>query len=318
MLADIGAMLPGDVLLLHGCCHNPTGADPRASDWERIADAAIAAGVLPFVDLAYQGFGDGLDEDAAGLRLLAAPVPELVVACSCPPEFALIATELGRPFCSQRRRRPQRSVSRTSLCSRASRIDAHRTMGQPWSGIFSAIPSRPPRGGASLQQCVVTSPTSVMASPGPSRASDPLLVRGLAVGKGMFALFPLPQTRCSIYAKSRAFIWCRTGAPTSPVSARGIFPASLRRSETHTGPASLDREEPEALLSGTLTSARNGCRPALRKTQVTMKWPRARRVDRTIYDLPPGPARAQARGHRADSARTTGGAANEPAAAAEP
>ncbi|MCK9564018.1 MAG: aminotransferase class I/II-fold pyridoxal phosphate-dependent enzyme, partial [Bacteroidales bacterium] len=59
----------GDAVLLHGCCHNPCGADLSLNDWARIADLVVRKGLLPFVDLAYQGFGTGLDEDAAGLRL---------------------------------------------------------------------------------------------------------------------------------------------------------------------------------------------------------------------------------------------------------
>ena len=67
MMADLVAMKPGDVLLLHGCCHNPTGANLTLEQWAEITDFVVKAGVVPFIDLAYQGFGDGLEADAAGV-----------------------------------------------------------------------------------------------------------------------------------------------------------------------------------------------------------------------------------------------------------
>ena len=98
LLADMEAMRPGDVMLLHGCCHNPTGADPRLSDWVAIADMLVARGIVPFVDIAYQGFGDGLDEDAAALRMLAQRVPEMLVAYSCSKNFGIYRDRAGAAF----------------------------------------------------------------------------------------------------------------------------------------------------------------------------------------------------------------------------
>ncbi|PBB85754.1 amino acid aminotransferase [Mesorhizobium sp. WSM3876] len=95
MLAALAAASGGDVVLLHGCCHNPTGANLDAAQWGRVADLVAERGLLPFVDIAYQGFGDGLDADAAGLRLLAAKVPEMVVASSCSKNFAVYRDRVG-------------------------------------------------------------------------------------------------------------------------------------------------------------------------------------------------------------------------------
>ena len=91
-LAQAGA---GDVVLLHGCCHNPCGADLDGEQWRAVAELAEQRGFLPFVDLAYQGLGDGLDADAAGLRLLAERVPELLVASSCSKNFGLYRERVG-------------------------------------------------------------------------------------------------------------------------------------------------------------------------------------------------------------------------------
>ena len=95
MLAGIADAGPGDLVLLHGCCHNPTGASLRPEHWETLAERAVAQGFLPFVDFAYQGFGDGLEEDAKGVRALAAAVPELVIATSCSKNFGLYRERVG-------------------------------------------------------------------------------------------------------------------------------------------------------------------------------------------------------------------------------
>lgn len=95
MLAALKTANSGDVVLLHGCCHNPTGANLDAAQWAKVADVLLERGVLPFVDIAYQGFGEGLDADAAGLRLLADRVPEMVVASSCSKNFAVYRDRVG-------------------------------------------------------------------------------------------------------------------------------------------------------------------------------------------------------------------------------
>lgn len=91
-LADLGAQ---DTLLLHGCCHNPTGADLSIDQWETIADVLAKSGAAVLVDLAYLGLGDGLEQDAAGVRLLAERLPELIVASSYSKNFALYRERVG-------------------------------------------------------------------------------------------------------------------------------------------------------------------------------------------------------------------------------
>ncbi len=95
MMEDIQAMQPGDVLLLHGCCHNPTGANLGSDDWQALTDFVLEKNVTPFVDIAYQGFGDGLAEDAANLRIMAARVPEMLIAASCSKNFGLYRDRVG-------------------------------------------------------------------------------------------------------------------------------------------------------------------------------------------------------------------------------
>jgi aspartate/tyrosine/aromatic aminotransferase len=95
MLDALGTASPGDVVLLHGCCHNPTGVDPSPELWRRIGDVVEERRLLPLVDLAYQGFGDGLAEDAVGLNELLRPGMELLVSTSFSKTFSLYAERVG-------------------------------------------------------------------------------------------------------------------------------------------------------------------------------------------------------------------------------
>lgn len=85
----------GDVVLLHGCCHNPTGADLTNAQWDAVLELAQERGFLPFLDVAYLGFGDGLEEDAYGIRLLAENLPEVIIAASCSKNFGLYRERVG-------------------------------------------------------------------------------------------------------------------------------------------------------------------------------------------------------------------------------
>ena len=95
MLAELAKAGPKDVVLLHGCCHNPTGADISFADWQAITALANKNGFMPFVDIAYQGFGDGLEQDAAGLQHMANNIEEMVIATSCSKNFGLYRERTG-------------------------------------------------------------------------------------------------------------------------------------------------------------------------------------------------------------------------------
>ena len=95
MLGGIRRLPTGAVVLLHACCHNPTGADLAIEQWTALAEVLEQRGLLPFVDLAYQGLGDDLETDAAGLRLVAARVPEMLLAISCSKNFGLYRERTG-------------------------------------------------------------------------------------------------------------------------------------------------------------------------------------------------------------------------------
>lgn len=95
MLGDLAAVKAGDVVLLHGCCHNPTGANLTLEQWSAVADLLAAKGAVPMIDLAYQGFGDGLEADAAGTRLIASRLPEVIIAASCSKNFGIYRERTG-------------------------------------------------------------------------------------------------------------------------------------------------------------------------------------------------------------------------------
>jgi aspartate aminotransferase len=95
-MADfVGNMQSGDLLLLHACCHNPCGADLSKDEWRVLADLCADRGIVPFVDLAYQGFSTSIEEDAFGVRLMADRVPEAVVVTSCSKNFGLYKERVG-------------------------------------------------------------------------------------------------------------------------------------------------------------------------------------------------------------------------------
>ena len=95
MTTDLEGVSAGDVVLLHGCCHNPTGANLDAGQWQAIIALLGRKGAVPLVDIAYQGFGDGLEEDAAGTRAVVAAFDECMVAASCSKNFGLYRERTG-------------------------------------------------------------------------------------------------------------------------------------------------------------------------------------------------------------------------------
>ena len=95
MIAALQAADPGDVALLHGCCHNPTGADLDENQWREVIRVVAERGLIPLIDIAYQGFGRGLDEDAFGVRLALDSCDEVIVAQSCDKNFSVYRDRVG-------------------------------------------------------------------------------------------------------------------------------------------------------------------------------------------------------------------------------
>ena len=95
MIEALRKSKPGDAVLLHGCCHNPTGEDLSHDQWRAVAAMLAQTGAMPFVDLAYQGFGDGIEEDTFGVRLFAAEAPEMILAVSSSKSFGIYRDRAG-------------------------------------------------------------------------------------------------------------------------------------------------------------------------------------------------------------------------------
>ncbi len=95
MIAALKSGEPGDIALLHGCCHNPTGADLSEDQWREVVSAVSDRGLIPLIDIAYQGFGRGLDEDAFGVRLMLDACEEMIVAQSCDKNFSCYRDRVG-------------------------------------------------------------------------------------------------------------------------------------------------------------------------------------------------------------------------------
>ena len=95
MMSDLVGIGPNDVVLLHGCCHNPTGANLNATQWQEVIAHLMASGATPFVDIAYQGFGDGLEDDALAVRAITSALPETVIAASCSKNFGIYRERTG-------------------------------------------------------------------------------------------------------------------------------------------------------------------------------------------------------------------------------
>jgi len=120
MIEDLENLAAGSVILLHACCHNPSGSDPNGEQWEQVAETLSTRGIIPLVDFAYQGFGDGLNEDAAGLRTLAARCPEMLVCSSYSKNFGLYCERVGAlTLVANDTTAAKHSLSQAKLCVRA-------------------------------------------------------------------------------------------------------------------------------------------------------------------------------------------------------
>ena len=95
MISDLEDARSGDVVLLHGCCHNPSGVDPTKEQWATLAELLAERQLLPMIDFAYQGMGAGLDEDAAGIRTVLERVPEMIIAVSSSKNIGLYRERAG-------------------------------------------------------------------------------------------------------------------------------------------------------------------------------------------------------------------------------
>lgn len=117
VLDDLKQVKSGDVVLLHGCCHNPTGCDFTFDQWKALTAVISENGLLPVIDLAYQGLGDGLDEDVAGMRWLSQHVEEMIVTYSCDKNFGLYRERTGAIFVLSRNAESSKTIRSNLIAS---------------------------------------------------------------------------------------------------------------------------------------------------------------------------------------------------------
>lgn len=121
MLATLETVPAGDLVLLHACCHNPTGADLTKEQWQQVIDVAERQGFIPWFDIAYQGFGESLDDDAYSIRLAASKLPEIIVVSSCSKNFGLYRERVGAAiFVTQNAEQAQAALSNAVTIMRRS------------------------------------------------------------------------------------------------------------------------------------------------------------------------------------------------------
>lgn len=137
MVDAVGDMKAGDSLLLHGCCHNPCGADLSSEQWKVLAELCERTGVVPFVDFAYQGLAEGLEADAYGVRLMAERVPELVVVTSCSKNFGLYRERVG------------------AVCVVSENSEQNQIVASNLANVARSIYSMPPDHGAAIVAQIV-------------------------------------------------------------------------------------------------------------------------------------------------------------------
>jgi aromatic-amino-acid transaminase len=140
MIAALEAGEPGDVALLHGCCHNPTGADLNEDQWREVVRVVSERGLLPLIDIAYQGFGRGLDEDAFGVRLMLDACDEVIIAQSCDKNVSVYRDRVG------------------SLWIKTGAVDASKTAMAHVHQIAREMWSMPPDHGAAAVHIILEDP----------------------------------------------------------------------------------------------------------------------------------------------------------------
>ena len=141
MMATLANVPRGDLVLLHGCCHNASGADLTPSQWKSLCKLALKQNFTIFIDLAYQGMGDGIEEDVLGVRLLAESLPELIVVSSCSKNFGLYRERTG---------------AITLICESDKATSAASTL---LAAAARANYSMPPDHGAAIVELITEDPT---------------------------------------------------------------------------------------------------------------------------------------------------------------
>ena len=220
MIAALESAAPGDVVLLHGCCHNPTGADLSPVQWDQVAELLAARKLVPLLDLAYQGLGNGLEEDAAGLRQVLDKVDEALIAYSCDKNFGLYRERVGMLFVRGRSGAEARiafsnvlTLARTNWsmppdhgAAAVALILEDDALRADWRRELDAMRAR------------IASVRAELAAADPAFAA-------LGRQKGMFSMLPLSKDSIDQLRKDKALYMAGSGR----ISVCGLTPGNLPR-----------------------------------------------------------------------------------------
>jgi len=220
--ADLENAVEGDVLLLHGSCHNPSGIDPSLTQWQQFADFCKRKKITPFIDMAYQGFGDGPDDDAAGLRLLVDQIDVVVLASSCSKNMGL--------YC-------ERTGAATVITKNKAQHNDLRTL---LERITRANYSMPPNHGSAIASMLFDDPepwleelsvyrdrvTNNRRELGRilSELGAPASLNAIAQQKGMFSLLPLSAEQMLVLRDEFAIY----GLPNGRINIAGLRQSQIR------------------------------------------------------------------------------------------
>lgn len=223
VVADLEEARRGDVVLLHGCCHNPTGVDPTSEQWRRLAMLCRERGLIPLIDMAYQGFGDGIEQDAAGLRHFAQELDTVLVAASCSKNMGLYCERTGAAMVIA----PERNLLGNI------RATLER--------ITRANYSMPPEHGAAIAAHLFESPGMWLSELETSRrrvaevrrnltaalarCGAPETFQALRRQKGMFSLLPLDQHQMSRLREDFGVY----GTASGRINIAGLLPRDIER-----------------------------------------------------------------------------------------
>lgn len=211
VLAAIAGATAEDVVLLHGCCHNPTGVEYSAEEWAQIASALSQSAALPLIDLAYHGLGKGMEEDAAGMRGVLAAVPEALVAYSCDKNFGLYRDRVGALYFLARESGALGTIaSNANALARAAwsmppdhgaaavrLVLADKSLTELWQGELADMRARMRR----VRERLAAADNSV---PG-------LNLAAVGQGSGLFAMLPLEKQQIEALRSDHAIYMAGSG-----------------------------------------------------------------------------------------------------------
>lgn len=220
--ADLENAAEGDVLLLHGSCHNPSGIDPSLAQWQQFADFCKRKKITPFIDMAYQGFGDGPDDDAAGLRLLVDQIDVVLLVSSCSKNMGL--------YC-------ERTGASTVITKNKAQHNDLRTL---LERITRANYSMPPNHGSAIASMLFDNPEPWLEELSVyrdrvannrrglgrilSELGAPASLNAIAQQKGMFSLLPLSAEQMLVLRDEFAIY----GLPNGRINIAGLRQSQIR------------------------------------------------------------------------------------------